>query len=89
MGFKPDFSYHLALKTGQIRFFKYRIPSLQERKEAERKRVIEERCGVKKDFEASSNDDLKKICSELFERVGIQGGPTELNPGNGSILYDV
>ena len=43
----------------------------QERKAAERKRVIDERCGVKRDFEAASDDDLKKICSELFDRVGI------------------
>ncbi len=41
----------------------------QERKAAERKRVIDERCGTKADFEAASIDDLKKICSELFERV--------------------
>ena len=42
----------------------------QERKAAERKRVIDERCGVKRDLEAASDDDLKKICSELFDRVG-------------------
>merc|ERR1712066_249324 len=40
----------------------------QERKAAERDRVINERCGAKKDFEAASMDDLKKICSELFDR---------------------
>ena len=32
--------------------------------------MIDERCGVKRDFEEASDDDLKKICSELFERVG-------------------
>jgi hypothetical protein len=40
----------------------------QERKELERKRVIEERCGIKKDFDESSIDDLKKICSGLFDK---------------------
>ena len=41
----------------------------QERKAAERDRVINERCGAKKDFDEASMDDLKKICSTLFERV--------------------
>merc|ERR1712010_123453 len=40
----------------------------QERKAAERDRVINERCGAKKDFEAASIDDLKKICTELFDK---------------------
>merc|ERR1712241_414970 len=40
----------------------------QERKAAERQRVISERCGAKKDFEAASIDDLKKICTELFDK---------------------
>ena len=42
----------------------------QERKAAERQRVISERCGAKKDFEAASIDDLKKICTELFDKGG-------------------
>ena len=42
----------------------------QERKAAERDRVINERCGAKKDFEAASIDDLKKICTELFDKGG-------------------
>jgi hypothetical protein len=43
----------------------------QERAEAERKRVIEERCGAKKDFDEASIEDLKKICSDLFEKVHL------------------
>ena len=44
----------------------------QERKAAERQRVISERCGAKKDFEAASIDDLKKICTELFDKGGYE-----------------
>merc|ERR1712038_304125 len=40
----------------------------QERKAAERDRVINERCGAKKDFDEASMDDLKKICTELFDK---------------------
>jgi hypothetical protein len=40
----------------------------QERAEAERIRVIDERCGSKKDFDEASIDDLKKICGELFDK---------------------
>ena len=37
----------------------------QERKAAERQRVISERCGAKKDFEAASIDDLKNEMKQL------------------------
>jgi hypothetical protein len=43
----------------------------QERAEAERIRVIDERCGSKKDFDEASIDDLKKICGELFDKVHV------------------
>ena len=40
----------------------------QERKAAERQRVIAERCGAKKDVESASDDDLKKIVKEYFDK---------------------
>merc|ERR1711937_747521 len=40
----------------------------QERKAEDRLRVIGERCGSKKDLDAASLDDLKKICQEYFDR---------------------
>merc|ERR1712112_527349 len=40
----------------------------QERKAEDRLRVIGERCGSKKDLDAASLDDLKKICQEHFDR---------------------
>ena len=40
----------------------------QERKAAERQRVISERCGVKKDIENASDDELKKIVKEYFDK---------------------
>jgi len=39
----------------------------QERKAAERQRVISERCGVKKDIDNAS-DELKKIVKEYFDK---------------------
>merc|ERR1711953_1384322 len=40
----------------------------QERKALERQRVISERCGPKKDVESASDDDLKKIVKEYFDK---------------------
>ena len=40
----------------------------QERKAAERQRVISERCGVKKDIDNASDDELKKIVKEYFDK---------------------
>merc|ERR1712226_1055610 len=40
----------------------------QERKAAERQRVISERCGTKKDIENASEDELKKIVKEYFDK---------------------
>jgi len=40
----------------------------QERKAAERQRVISERCGTKKDVDSAGDDDLKKIVQEYFDR---------------------
>jgi len=40
----------------------------QERKAAERQRVISERCGTKKDADNAGDDDLKKIVQENFDR---------------------
>merc|ERR1711944_126101 len=40
----------------------------QERKAAERQRVISERCGVKKDIDNASDDQLKKIVKESFDK---------------------
>merc|ERR1712092_35781 len=40
----------------------------QERKAAERQRVISERCGTKKDIESASEDELKKIVKEYFDK---------------------
>ena len=40
----------------------------QERKAAERHRIIGERCGIKKDIENASDDELKKIVKEYFDK---------------------
>merc|ERR1712186_21970 len=40
----------------------------QERKAEERLRVIAERCGTKADLEAATQDDLKKICQQYFDK---------------------
>merc|ERR1712236_61985 len=41
----------------------------QERKAAERRKVIDERCGQPKDLESASEDQLKQICKEYFDRM--------------------
>merc|ERR1711894_588080 len=41
----------------------------QERKAAERRKVIDERCGQPKDLDNSSEDQLKQICKEYFDRM--------------------
>ncbi|XP_055681215.1 troponin I isoform X2 [Lutzomyia longipalpis] len=41
----------------------------QERKAAERRRIIEERCGRPKDLDNASEDDLKDICTDYFNRM--------------------
>uniref|UniRef100_A0A1L8E5R1 Troponin I n=2 Tax=Nyssomyia neivai TaxID=330878 RepID=A0A1L8E5R1_9DIPT len=41
----------------------------QERKAAERRRIIEERCGRPKDLDNASEDDLKEICTDYFNRM--------------------
>merc|ERR1711992_191865 len=41
----------------------------QERKAAERRKVIDERCGQPKDLESASEDALKQICKEYFDRM--------------------
>merc|ERR1712130_988984 len=39
------------------------------RKAAERRKVIDERCGLPKDLENASEDALKQICKEYFDKV--------------------
>merc|ERR1712145_16094 len=41
----------------------------QERKAAERRKVIDERCGLPKDLENASEDDLVAICKEYHAKV--------------------
>merc|ERR1712127_682841 len=41
----------------------------QERMSAERRKVIDERCGQPKDLESASEDALKQICKEYFDRM--------------------
>merc|ERR1711902_136177 len=41
----------------------------QERKAQERRKVIDERCGQPKDLETASEDQLKQICKEYFDRM--------------------
>merc|ERR1712244_202072 len=41
----------------------------QERKAAERRKVIDERCGQPKDIDNASEDQLKQICKEYFDRM--------------------
>jgi len=41
----------------------------QERKAAERRRIIEERCGKPKSLEDVSEDGLKAICKEYYDRT--------------------
>merc|ERR1712218_173799 len=36
---------------------------------AERRKVIDERCGQPKDLESASEDALKRICKEYFDRM--------------------
>merc|ERR1712051_125285 len=40
----------------------------QERKATERQRIIAERCGVKKDIDNASDDELKTIVKEYFDK---------------------
>merc|ERR1711915_452717 len=40
-----------------------------ERKAAERRKVIDERCGQPKDLDNASEDQLKQICKEYFDRM--------------------
>lgn len=40
----------------------------QERKAAERQRVITERCGKMKDVESSTDDELKKVVQDYFDK---------------------
>ena len=40
----------------------------QERKATERQRIIAERCGIKKDIDNASDDELKKIVKEYFDK---------------------
>uniref|UniRef100_U5EPN5 Troponin I n=1 Tax=Corethrella appendiculata TaxID=1370023 RepID=U5EPN5_9DIPT len=46
----------------------------QERKAAERRRIIEERCGKAKNIEEASEDILKDICKEYFDRMYLCEG---------------
>merc|ERR1712186_29377 len=41
----------------------------QERKAAERRKVIDERCGQPKDVDNASEDQLKQICKDYFDRM--------------------
>merc|ERR1712180_403728 len=41
----------------------------QERKAAERRKVIDERCGQPKDLESASEEQLKQIVKEYFDRM--------------------
>merc|ERR1711982_301735 len=41
----------------------------QERKAAERRKVIDERCGLPKDLDNASEDSLISICQSYYERV--------------------
>merc|ERR1719281_1815838 len=41
----------------------------QERKAEERRKVIGERCGQPKDIDNASEDQLKQICKEYFDRM--------------------
>merc|ERR1712228_1000367 len=41
----------------------------QERNAAERRKVIDERCGQPTDLESASEDALKQICKEYFDRM--------------------
>lgn len=46
----------------------------QERKAAERKRIIDERCGKPKNVEDANEDLLKKIVTQYFDRVYLCEG---------------
>merc|ERR1712098_63267 len=41
----------------------------QERKAAERRKVIDERCGQPKDLDSASEDQLKQLLKEYFDRM--------------------
>merc|ERR1712170_46327 len=41
----------------------------QERKAAERRRVIDQRCGQAKNLDNASEEELKQICKEYFDRM--------------------
>lgn len=41
----------------------------QERKAAERRRIIEERCGTPKDVDNASEDALKRIINDYYQRI--------------------
>merc|ERR1712157_38565 len=43
----------------------------QEMKAAERRKVIDERCGQPKDLDSASEEDLMQICRDYFDRMYI------------------
>merc|ERR1719291_1599313 len=48
---------------------KKKLRLLLRRKAAERRKVIDERCGQPKDLDNASEDQLKQICKEYFDRM--------------------
>merc|ERR1712130_1036853 len=48
---------------------KKKLRLLLRKKAAERRKVIDERCGQPKDLESASEDALKQICKEYFDRM--------------------
>ena len=57
-----QFNNFISLKAAE------ELKKEQERKAAERQRVISERCGIKKDIDNASDDELKKIVKEYFDK---------------------
>jgi len=54
----------------------------QERKAMERRKVIDERCGLPKDLDAASEDDLVAICKEYQGRIfSLEGDKWDLERG--------
>merc|ERR1712129_584340 len=45
-----------------------RKKAAEELKATERQRIIAERCGIKKDIDNASDDELKKIVKEYFDK---------------------
>ncbi|MFW9777169.1 troponin, partial [Brucella melitensis] len=41
----------------------------QERKAAERRRIIEERCGKPKNIDDANEDTIKRVCKDYHERI--------------------